>query len=119
MGEVAITLKENAESSATKLNAYPNPFNAHISLEVENAVPDAIDVYIYDLRGKIVRRIELGIVNTGIHRIIWDGVDELGRPVSSGTYFAVARMKGGEPCYEDHAYEVASSLRQSLGYAVY
>jgi hypothetical protein len=94
MGEVAITLKENAESSATKLNAYPNPFNAHISLEVENAVPDAIDVYIYDLRGKIVRRIELGIVNTGIHRIIWDGVDELGRPVSSGTYFAVARMKG-------------------------
>ena len=49
-------------------------------------------VGIYDLRGKRIRQLQLGLVTTGRYvtadqAAYWDGKTETGQVVSSGTYF--------------------------------
>ena len=42
---------------------------------------------IYDLNGRLVRRIDLSGLTSGRHLIRWDGRNDLGEEVSSGVYF--------------------------------
>jgi flagellar hook assembly protein FlgD len=46
-----------------------------------------------DLRGHHVRTLVSGHQAAGRHRIGWDGLDDAGRPVASGTY--VVRLDDG------------------------
>lgn len=68
--------------------AYPNPFNPETTLRFD--VPDAADlrVDVYDLAGQRVRTLHNGPVSGGTHTITWDGRDDSGHQVASGTYFA-------------------------------
>jgi flagellar hook assembly protein FlgD len=42
---------------------------------------------IYNLKGQLVKTLINGEMNSGIHRVQWNGLDEAGKPVSSGVYF--------------------------------
>jgi flagellar hook assembly protein FlgD len=46
---------------------------------------------IYDVRGVLVRTIERGWLDEGLHERRWNGRDESGRIVASGVYFNVFR----------------------------
>ena len=72
---------------------YPNPFNP------ETWIPFALDragdvtVDIYDPRGTLVRRLDLGYQQAGQHfgrnsAAYWDGKNDAGERVASGTYFS-------------------------------
>ena len=81
---------------------YPNPFNASTVIrftlpEDRNAMKtglfraDGADVrlIVYDLLGRRIRTLDVGIGQTGQtgeRRVIWDGKDDQGRDVSSGIY---------------------------------
>ena len=41
---------------------------------------------IYDLQGRLVRRLVDGHLPAGSHGIVWDGRDRSGRTVGSGVY---------------------------------
>lgn len=73
----------------TKLDLmnYPNPFNP--STTIVFALPDGGEVRmsIYNIRGQQVRNLQNGYLPRGFHKIVWDGMDERNRPVSSGLYF--------------------------------
>ncbi len=73
----------------TKLDLmnYPNPFNP--STTIVFGLPDGGEVRmsIYNIRGQLVRNLQNGYLPRGFHKIVWDGVDERNRPVSSGLYF--------------------------------
>jgi flagellar hook assembly protein FlgD len=43
---------------------------------------------IHDARGARIRRLVDGVLAGGGHQSTWDGRDEAGRPVPSGSYFA-------------------------------
>ena len=66
---------------------YPNPFNP--TTEIVFNVPDAADVIleIYNLLGQRVTTLIDGLVNTGEHRVKWDGLTDSGQPVATGVYF--------------------------------
>lgn len=69
----------------------PNPFNAHVSFEVTLARSMPLAVVVYDVRGREVRRLLVGVMQgDGPHVITWDGADERGRECASGTYFVRA-----------------------------
>ena len=74
---LAFTLEQN----------YPNPFNG--STVIRFALPQGGDVNlaIYDLLGRRVRSLYNGILSSGAHEIVWDGLGEHGIPVASGIYF--------------------------------
>ena len=78
---------------ATALHAnYPNPFNPETWIPYQLATAADVTVTIYDLRGIVVRRLDLGHQAAGVYQrrsraAYWDGRNSLGEPVASGLYF--------------------------------
>ncbi len=73
--------------TVTALNGnYPNPFNPETAISY--AIKDAGDVHleIYNLKGQRVRSLVNGKQNTGHYRIVFNGKDDKGMPLSSGIY---------------------------------
>jgi flagellar hook assembly protein FlgD len=78
----------NSPPQATTLAAiYPNPFNPRTTIGYDLAEASAVKLAIYDLRGMQVRVLEAGTRPSGRHQTIWDGQDDKGRAVPTGTYF--------------------------------
>lgn len=72
----------------------PNPFNPTTQLVYTLAVPSEVRVRIYDARGGLVRELWRGTARSGRNRVVWDGTDGRGRPVSSGVYFFALDVNG-------------------------
>ena len=83
------------------LPAVPNPFNPATTVSFELASRTRIDLDIYDVAGRKIRRLISGVRNAGRHRVSWNGIDDHGRPVASGVYFC--RLRAG-------AYEATGRL---------
>ena len=72
---------------------YPNPFNPSTTIDVimeENAQGSLI---IYNINGQEVQTLHKGEFNSGVTQFLWNGRDNLGRPISGGTY--IYRLKVG------------------------
>ena len=78
---------------------YPNPFNPMTTIRVDIPEGQARQTVlsIYDLRGRLVRTLVDKPLGAGTHFFAWDGRDDSGRAVPSGTY--IYRMKRGEDRY--------------------
>ena len=73
---------------------YPNPFNPQT--EIAFSIPDAslgpeAELIIYDVRGRLVRRLFQGHLPPGQHRVIWNGMGETGEQAPSGVYLYTLR----------------------------
>jgi subtilisin-like proprotein convertase family protein len=66
----------------------PNPFNPRTTLAFETARTGAVQLLLYDLRGRLVRRLVDGELPAGRHEVLWDGRDGQGREQASGVYLA-------------------------------
>jgi hypothetical protein len=73
--------------------ASPNPFNPRTELSFTLPAAGRVRLDIHDVRGALVRRLVDDSLAAGEHRRDWDGRDDAGRPVPSGTY--VARLESG------------------------
>jgi hypothetical protein len=71
------------ESFETLTN-YPNPFNGSTVIEFSGFTGENNSVEIFDIAGRLVRKIPLGNSNS----VIWEGRDQSGDDVSAGIYFA-------------------------------
>ncbi len=74
-----------------ELNNYPNPFNptTTISFTINNELykqNEQMNIEIYNVKGQKIKQLEIRNVNLGMNKVFWNGVDELGEPVSSGIY---------------------------------
>jgi hypothetical protein len=74
------------------LQNYPNPFNPETWMPFHLANDAKVTIKIYDLSGRLVRRIDLGQRTPGYHvsqsqAAYWNGRNEYGEIVSSGVYF--------------------------------
>jgi len=69
----------------------PNPANPHAKLIYvlpQNANGTRVSLRVYDVQGRLVRTLVDRNEQAGAHTLVWDGTDQGGRGVSSGTYFA-------------------------------
>jgi hypothetical protein len=64
----------------------PNPFNPRTTVFFDVAVAGRVDVRVYSLSGRLVRTLMSGDMTVGNHQVVWDGIDDAGRSVASGTY---------------------------------
>lgn len=67
--------------------AAPNPFNPTTDLKFSLARSGPVEVAVYNVRGQRVRTLAKGDWVAGSHVLTWEGRDDEGRGVSSGTYF--------------------------------
>jgi hypothetical protein len=71
---------------------YPNPFNPETWIPYQLSKSVAVTLTIYDLRGSVVRTLDVGHPPAGIYQdksraAYWDGRNAVGEPVASGVYF--------------------------------
>jgi histidinol-phosphate aminotransferase len=67
--------------------ASPNPFNSSTLIRLHLPSVQSARLDIYDVQGRLVRRLLDGIAGPGEQALTWDGRDASGAPVSTGTYF--------------------------------
>ena len=91
-GVAAAPMTQTVVEQTSLLANYPNPFNPETWIPYHLANPSNVWITIYDTRGGIVRRLNLGHQQEGYYTTrsraaYWDGRNALGEPVASGIYF--------------------------------
>ena len=66
---------------------YPNPFNPLTYITFSLPKEETAFLGIYNVKGQLVKTLINGIMNSGTHRVQWNGLDDAGNSVSSGIYF--------------------------------
>ena len=71
---------------------YPNPFNPETWIPYRLAEDAFVTLTIYDLRGRVVRTLEVGHQVAAVYEsrskaVYWDGRNNVGEQVASGVYF--------------------------------
>jgi hypothetical protein len=64
----------------------PNPFNPNTVIRYQLPAAGEVRLSVYDLRGRVVRKLVDGWRESGEHRLIWDGKNDAGASVASGSY---------------------------------
>ncbi|MCD6507627.1 T9SS type A sorting domain-containing protein [Candidatus Poribacteria bacterium] len=78
---------------------YPNPFNPETWIPFTLSEDAKVMIRIYDLSGRVVRRLILGRLNAGYYvdkkrAIRWDGRNDQGEQVGSGVYIIELNVNG-------------------------
>lgn len=75
---------------------YPNPFNAStlIRYQIPGNEPASVRLVIYDINGRIVKKLMNSKQGPGIHEVLWDAMDEDNKELANGIYFI--KLKAGD-----------------------
>ena len=99
IANITITVSDVLSSSSDYLpkkldisHAHPNPFNNSVSISFEMPNSKNVNLTIFDMKGRLVRQLSLGVLGIGSHRVLWDGKNNLGNDLSSGIYMAVLEI---------------------------
>jgi subtilisin family serine protease len=68
--------------------AVPNPFNPMTEIKFSIPADASVNLKLYDVSGRLVRNLMSENLESGQHSVTWNGRDDSGRSVASGTYFA-------------------------------
>ena len=67
-------------------NNYPNPFNPETNIQFDIPQELPVKLAIYDLSGKEVNILVQDTFAPGKYKVMWNGKDQYGQPVSAGMY---------------------------------
>lgn len=79
---------------------YPNPFNPVTNLRFSLPVAGRVEISVYDVRGRQVRRLAGGQRDAGWHDLVWDGLSDSGQPCAGGVYAVVMRAESPTGRYD-------------------
>ena len=74
---------------------YPNPFNPNTSITFNLTKNQLVNLTIYDLRGNEIKSLYNNTAEAGTHKINWNGLDNLGKKVSSGVLIYTLKTNYG------------------------
>ena len=66
---------------------YPNPFNPRTEILFDISVQDNATLKLYNIKGQEVITLINKVLNPGLHKVTWNGVNNNGKELSSGMYF--------------------------------
>ena len=89
---VAATAASPAEFALAQ--NHPNPFNSVTTIPFQLAAPAGVELALYNAAGQKIRTLFAGHLSAGRYRTQWNGRDDAGRLVASGTYFY--RLRAGD-----------------------
>lgn len=98
-GPYAVTIPgQRVERVAARLT--PNPSRGAVTIELRLAgratdPAASVDAAIYDLQGRRLRSLFRGALPRGLTRLAWDGRDDRGVPLETGTFFLSVRTPLG------------------------
>ena len=66
---------------------FPNPFNPKTTISFEIPLESLVSLTIYDIQGKVVRKLVHRSRLVGSYNMVWDATNDKGLAVSAGMYF--------------------------------
>ena len=66
---------------------YPNPFSTTTSIPYKLHQKSDVQITVYDILGRLVRKFTTPDQSVGTHNILWQGVDDAGKQLAAGIYF--------------------------------
>ncbi len=79
---------ENTTPKANFLNTVgPNPFRGQTTISFGLAKKGEVNISVYDASGRLVKTLVKGVRDAGTYTIQWNGTDNYGHSLASGTYF--------------------------------
>jgi pyrrolidone-carboxylate peptidase len=70
-----------------RLSNYPNPLNPNTTISFYQADNSELQIQIFDVSGRMIRKLSAGSSSTGQQTVVWDGRDSKNQAVASGVYF--------------------------------
>ena len=86
------------------LGNYPNPFNPSTTIGFKLPGNGHVSLTLFDSRGRKIRGLIGADMRAGEYQTHWDGKDDSGAPVSSGTYLYQLTVTG------DQGFEVTRKM---------
>jgi hypothetical protein len=74
--------------------SFPNPFRLATRIDYRPKTAGHVELAIYDVTGRRVRALVSDGRTADTHTVLWDGTDDAGRRVASGTYFCRLQAPG-------------------------
>ena len=74
---------------------FPNPFNPSTALRFDLPQDGPVELSVFNVLGQQVRTLVNGSRQAGYYRLEWDGMDDAGQPVASGTYLTRLQTREG------------------------
>ena len=94
--EQAVAAPETAQLPLALLPSSPNPFNPRTTVRFTTPAAAPVDLAVYDLQGRLVRRLLAGEqLAAGAHAVVFDGHDDAGLALGAGIYLCRLEV-GGE-----------------------
>jgi hypothetical protein len=93
LGTVSAVSTESSSPGFAVRNA-PNPFHPSTVLSISLPSSGTTRVEVYDVQGRLVKRLWDGWLPSGTHAVTWDGTDGRGRAVGSGVFFSRVESNG-------------------------
>ena len=84
-----LLVKGNTPIGYKLYDAFPNPFNPLTTISYDLLKSTHVNILIYDIVGRIVKRLVNKKEDEGRKSIVWDGTDQNGKIVGSGVYYAL------------------------------
>lgn len=69
------------------ITSYPNPFNPQTIISIGRPLGETMTLDIYNVMGQKIKHFDESDISSGSHSVAWDGTNDDGNPVASGTYF--------------------------------
>jgi hypothetical protein len=66
---------------------YPNPFNPRTTIMFDLSASGPVDLAVFDVAGRLVKRLVNESMAAGSHDVVWEGRDSGNRLVPAGVYF--------------------------------
>lgn len=88
---VVTSVDDDLSGKWLRISTYPNPFREHTTIDVGEQLGGDVDVFVFDMSGRMVRTMKEVVTASVPQRFTWDGADADGRPVAAGTYIIQVR----------------------------
>ncbi|MGA2298152.1 MAG: immunoglobulin domain-containing protein [FCB group bacterium] len=91
IGAISITPVIEANNFISELKVYPIPASKELNIEFGIPKSALLDIFIYNMRGELIMSLGRFNVEAGMNKLTWNGLDEPGNVLPSGTYNLLIR----------------------------
>ena len=94
--ETAVETNSNAVVKAFSLaQNYPNPFNPTTTIQFSIVKNTQVELAIYNVLGSRIKTLVNSKLNSGVHTVQWNGMNEAGDKVGTGIYYYTIKVNDG------------------------
>ena len=82
----SVANRENGPEYFQIYQNYPNPFNPSTTIAYSLPEKSSVEIKIFDVQGREIKSFIIGAQSAGYQRVVWNGTNSQGSPLSSGIY---------------------------------